>query len=129
MVKTLNKIVNGASMLGSSALALYGGKLQSLASSDIINYEPYMGQLSDFSSACAFSSFFLLIPSIFEDKSPVRYIPTFGVSAVLSFMELLGAGGKPDPNDITAYFAGGSLAVLIDYFTRKVGKVKPQSSF
>jgi len=124
MKSLVNRVANGVSAIGNSGLALYGEKLQGMVAEGIINYQNYMGYLSDFTASAAFSSLFLGVANFNKDIREIKYLFPLGMGVVWSLGEFVDKTGTFDLKDIGAYFAGAGLATALDYVSEKIDKKK-----
>ena len=110
-------IVNGMSVATNSYLALYGKYLQDLVKAGNMTYNFSVGHLSDFTSAAAFSSLYLLADSFL--KKPSFKLTPIGIATVWTIQEYTTKNVR-DPWDVACYWAGALTA----YGINKIAHIK-----
>lgn len=112
-MRKFNKIANRISTAVNGILAFGNEYMQYLAGKREIDYQPFMGHLSDLTYPAALTSLFLAVT---DNPKLQKFIPLFWGSyfTIGEFAENISDiplnGGTYDPKDIACYWAGVGLA-------------------
>ncbi len=110
-------LVNGSTTMVAGAIGVYNEILQKKVQNHEMQWNPFMGQGSDFAAGAVYTALILMYYNYLNQRKPVKlsdWTAPFAAIALCTFGEFTGIMGDTfDPKDIAAYGIGAGIAYVI----------------